>query len=124
MAIDGIILEITSWAARVLRESRLRELSGVLVKCLSMYASRAWTASFAFGNLLVHVVQMRCWKNWDAIVLVVEWQLPQILARVSVRVRGGDISRCANGVRAAVTWRVKHCVHNRECGPLLHQEYP
>ena len=72
----------------------------------------------------MHVVQMRCWKNWDEIVLVVEWQLPQILARVSVRVRGGDISRCANGVRAAVTWQVKHCVHNCECGPLLHQEYP
>ena len=54
-----MILEITSWVAMVLRESRLRELSGVLVKCLSMYASLAWTASFAFGNLWVHVVQMR-----------------------------------------------------------------
>ena len=33
VAMDGVILEITSWAASVLRKSRLRELSGVLVKC-------------------------------------------------------------------------------------------
>ena len=46
---EGIILEMVSWAARVLRESRFRELIGVLVKCLSRYASLrlAWMASFA-----------------------------------------------------------------------------
>ena len=47
------------------------------------------------------MVQMRCWKNWDEIVLVAEWQFPHILARVSVRAKGGDMSRCAYGVRAA-----------------------
>ena len=119
-----MILEIVSWAARVLRESRFRELIEVLVKCLSRCTSLAWTASFAFGNLWVHVEQMRCWKNCDASGFVVEWQFPHIFALISVRVRGGVVRSCACGVRAAVTWQVKHCVHSCVWGPLLHQEYP